>query len=122
MRAKGRERLALVTDAMPTVGSDVKHFQLGGRRIVADNGRCTDASGTLAGSDLDMASAVRNAEEMMAVDFKTAVRMASLSPARAIGIDRQYGSIAAGMKADLILVSPEKKVLETWIGGQAEPA
>ena len=122
LRAKGPEKLALVTDAMPTVGSDVKEFSLGGRLIVAEKGRCTDASGTLAGSDLDMASAVRNAETMMGVDFATAARMASHSPARALGLDQQYGSIAPGMKANLVLMNSEKKVLETWIDGEAERA
>jgi N-acetylglucosamine-6-phosphate deacetylase len=100
----------------------VKEFRLGGRRIVAENGRCTDAAGTLAGSDLDMASAVRNAEAMMDVDFATAVRMASASPARAIGLAGRYGSIEAGAKADLVLMSAEKKVVETWIGGRAARA
>jgi N-acetylglucosamine-6-phosphate deacetylase len=122
LRAKGADKLVLVTDAMPTVGSEVKVFRLGGRRILAENGRCTDAAGTLAGSDLDMASAVRNAEAMMDVDFATAVRMASASPARAIGVAGRYGSIEAGAKADLALMDVDKKVVETWIGGRAERA
>jgi N-acetylglucosamine-6-phosphate deacetylase len=122
LRAKGAEKLVLVTDAMPTVGSEVKGFRLGGRRIVAKDGRCTDAAGTLAGSDLDMAAAVRNAEEMMGVDFATAARMASLNPARAMGLDRDHGAIVAGARADLVLMDAEKQVVETWIGGVAERA
>ncbi len=122
LRAKGADRLVLVTDAMPTVGWSVKEFMLGGRRITAENGRCTDAAGTLAGSDLDMASAVRNAETMMEVDFATAVRMASTSPARAIGLTGTHGSIVAGARADLVLMDDAKEVVETWIGGVAEPA
>ncbi|HEX8442576.1 MAG TPA: N-acetylglucosamine-6-phosphate deacetylase [Allosphingosinicella sp.] len=120
LRAKGAEKLALVTDAMPTVGSEVKEFRLGGRRIVAQDGRCTDAAGTLAGSDLDMASAVRNAETMMGVDFATAARMASESPARAIGRADSRGSIVAGAHADFVLMDSGRRVVETWIGGAAE--
>ena len=120
LRTKGAQGLALVTDAMPTVGSEAKEFLLGGRRIVARDGRCTDSAGTLAGSDLDMASAVRNAETMMGVDFATAVRMASESPARAIGL--AGGQIAAGGRADLVLMDGAKQVSETWIGGVAERA
>jgi len=119
LKAKGPGRIALVTDAMPTVGSGVKEFRLGGRRIVAENGRCTDDAGTLAGSDLDMASAVRNAQSMMGVDLATAARMASRSPARAIGLPETYGSIEAGARADLMLLGEDQQVLETWIGGES---
>lgn len=122
LRAKGADRLALVTDAMPTVGSDVKAFRLNGRRIVAENGRCTDAAGTLAGSDLDMASAVRNAGAMMGVDYATAVRMASRSPAAALGLAATHGAIRAGAVADLVLVDEGRTVVETWIGGEPERA
>ncbi|CAA9531563.1 MAG: N-acetylglucosamine-6-phosphate deacetylase [uncultured Sphingomonadaceae bacterium] len=119
-KAKGAHKVALVTDAMPTVGSDLKEFRLGARRIVAENGRCTDEAGTLAGSDLDMASAVRNAEAMMGVNFATAIEMASQSPARAIGLAHRAGSIKAGAKADLVLMNAQKKVGQTWIAGEAE--
>jgi N-acetylglucosamine-6-phosphate deacetylase len=118
LAAKGVDRLALVTDAMPPVGSDRKEFRLGGRRIVAENGRCTDAEGTLAGSDLDMAQAVRNAQRMLGVDLAAAVRMASAVPAAAIGIENETGAIKAGLRADLVLLDPEGRVLESWIEGE----
>ena len=122
LAAKGADRIALVTDAMPTVGSDVKHFMLGGRMIEARDGRCTDAEGTLAGSDLDMASAVRNAQALMGADLATAVRMASASPAAALGLDDRIGTIEAGYRADLVLLDPDGRVVETWIGGEGEAA
>ena len=62
---------------MHIVGSDMKEFRLNGRRITSADGSWTDDEGVLAGSGLDMASAVRNAEMMMEVDFATAARMAS---------------------------------------------
>ena len=117
LAAKGAERLALVTDAMPTVGSDRKAFMLGGRTITAEAGRCTDADGTLAGSDLDMAQAVRNAVAMMGVGLETAVRMASAVPAAVLGLGGVTGAIAPGLRADLVLVDADGSVLETWIGG-----
>jgi N-acetylglucosamine-6-phosphate deacetylase len=122
LAAKGADRLLLVTDAMPTVGSDVKEFELGGHRIVADDGRCVAPDGALAGSDLDMATAVRNAERLMGIDYATTVRMASASPAAALRMSNQRGAIAAGMAADLVLVNGRKEVIETWIGGNALPA
>jgi N-acetylglucosamine-6-phosphate deacetylase len=117
LEAKGPERLALVTDAMPTVGSDKKEFWLGDQHIVAQDGRCTGPDGTLAGSDLDMAGAVRNAEHMMGVSFEIAVRMASEVPASAIGLSDTSGAIRPGHRADLVLMDAEKQVVRTWIHG-----
>ena len=120
MAAKGPERLALVTDAMPTVGSDRKEFQLGGQRIVAEDGRCMTPNGTLAGSDLDMAAAVRNAERLLGIDYATAVRMANAVPASIMGLADERGSLRPGLSADLILVDVQKRVVETWIAGEAK--
>ena len=119
LAAKGPGGLALVTDAMPTVGSERKEFMLGGRRIVARDGRCTDADGTLAGSDLDMAQAVRNAVRMMGVSLETAVHMASAAPASVLALGRAMGAISPGMQADLVLADGEGAVLQTWIGGRS---
>lgn len=119
LAAKGADRLVLVSDAMPTVGSDEKSFRLGDRQIVAEGGRLTGRDGTLAGSDLDMSQAVRNAERLLGVDHATATRMASASPARAIGMEKERGAIRAGLAADLVLVDAEKRVIETWIAGEA---
>jgi len=118
LAAKGPEQLALVTDAMPNVGCAAKSFRLGGQTIRAEDGRCTAPDGTLAGSDLDMAQAVRNAEHLIGVDYATAVRMASETPARALGIERERGAIRAGLAADLILMDPAKRVVESWTAGQ----
>jgi N-acetylglucosamine-6-phosphate deacetylase len=120
LAAMGADRLALVTDAMPSVGSDQKEFWLGGQRIVAENGRCTAADGTLAGSDLDMAQAVRNAIRLLGIDLATAAGMASKAPASAMGMAGQRGSICAGLRADLVLIDGDGDVLETWIGGESE--
>jgi N-acetylglucosamine-6-phosphate deacetylase len=115
LAAKGAERLALVTDAMPTVGSDANEFWLGETRILVENGRCTGPDGMLAGSHLDMAQAVRNAGEMMGVDFETAVRMASEVPAAAMGLSSVTGSIRPGLRADFVLMDATKQVVRTWI-------
>lgn len=117
LAAKGTNALVLVTDAMPTVGSEAREFNLGGRRIVAEGSRLTGPDGTLAGSDLDMAQAVRNAQRLMGVDLATALRMASTAPARAMRLaDR--GEIRPGFKADLVLLDRRGQVVETWIDGR----
>jgi N-acetylglucosamine-6-phosphate deacetylase len=111
----------LVTDAMPSVGSENKEFMLQGKRISARNGVCVDASGTLAGSDLDMALAVRNAIELLELSAETAVLMASGAPATFLGLQDECGSITPGRRADLALLDGGRLVVrETWIRGQLE--
>ena len=119
MRSKRRDRFMLVTDAMPTVGAPNKSFWLQGRPIsVAYDNMLVDENGRLAGSDIDMATAVRNSLEMLEVDLPQAARMASLYPATFLGLERELGRIEPGYRADLVLVDDAINVLETWIGGQ----
>jgi len=121
MRSKRRDRFMLVTDAMPTVGAPNKSFSLQGRPIsVAYDNMLVDEHGRLAGSDIDMATAVRNSLEMLDVDLPHAARMASLYPATFLGMDRELGRIEPGYRADLVLVDAELNVTETWIDGQID--
>lgn len=119
MRSKRRDRFMLVTDAMPTVGAPNKSFRLQGRPISVNDNMLVDENGRLAGSDIDMATAVRNAPNMLDVDLAQAARMASLHPASFLGLDRQFGRIEPGYRADLVLVDAGVNVLETWIAGQS---
>ena len=116
-RAKGNKGLMLVTDAMPTVGSDVTSFNLGGTEITSGEGMLRSSSGTLAGSDMDMASALRNCVEMMHVDLSSASRMASATPAAFLGLGATYGEISAGYRADLVHVDDRLDVRKVWIAG-----
>jgi N-acetylglucosamine-6-phosphate deacetylase len=115
--AKQTGRAVLVTDAMPTVGSPYKSFVLDGASIVAIDGRLTNAAGTLAGSDLDMLSAVNNAAQFARIDWFEAVRMASLYPARALGLERELGAIKPGYRANLLALDSQRQVRASWIDG-----
>jgi N-acetylglucosamine-6-phosphate deacetylase len=120
LKAKGPDRLMLITDAMPSVGTADKSFQLQGRPITVANGVCVDENGVLAGSDLDMASAVRNAVKLLRVDLPTAVRMASKVPAEFLGLGDRLGRIAAGYRADLVQANDDLEIIATWIGGASD--
>ncbi len=115
--AKGRDRLMLVTDAMSLVGSDKASFLLHGRAITLEDGRLTDAQGTLAGAHLCMIEAVRNAVRLMGVTIEDAIIMASRTPARFLGLDKELGRIAPGYRADLVAFDATN-VLATWIDGR----
>jgi N-acetylglucosamine-6-phosphate deacetylase len=119
LRLRPHERFNLITDAMPCVGSDETSFQLQGKTITVRDGACFDDEGTLAGSALDMASAVRNAVRMLGLDLADASRMASRNPAEFLGLDHELGRIARGCFADLVLLDDELRVLDTWIHGHA---
>jgi N-acetylglucosamine-6-phosphate deacetylase len=118
MRSKRQDRFMLVTDAMPTVGAPNKSFRLQGRPISVYDNMLVDENGRLAGSDIDMATAVRNALDLLEVDLPQAARMASLYPATFLGLAHEFGRIEPGYRADLVLVDDNINVLETWIGGR----
>lgn len=118
-RAKPPGGLILVTDAMPPVGA-AGPFTLYGDAITVADGRCTTADGRLAGSALDMASAVRNAVRRIGIPIAEALRMASTYPAAALGIDGERGRIAPGMIADLVHLAPALVARATWIGGNRQ--
>jgi N-acetylglucosamine-6-phosphate deacetylase len=118
--AKDSERIALVTDAMPTVGASLDHFELVGRTIRLANGRLTTEEGTLAGAHLDMAMAVRNAVRLAQLALEDALRAASLTPARFLGLDKERGTLAAGARADLVALSDDLNVVGTWVAGSSD--
>jgi len=118
--AKGSNRIALVTDAMPTVGTSLDRFELVGRTIRLVNGRLSTEEGTLAGAHLDMASAVRNAVSLAHIPLDHALRAASLTPARFLGLDNERGILIPGARADLVALTQELSVIATWIDGSAD--
>ena len=120
LRCKPHDRFILITDAMPSVGSDSVSFVLQGKTIAVKDGVCVDEHGTLAGSDLDMAGAVRNAVALLGLSLAEASRMASRNPAEFLGLGDVVGRIAPGYSGDLVLLDDGLQVLDTWIGG--EPA
>jgi N-acetylglucosamine-6-phosphate deacetylase len=118
--AKGCERIALVTDAMPTVGATKDRFELVGRTITLANGKLTTEEGTLAGAHLDMAAAVRNAVKLAQIPLEDALRAASLTPAQFLGLDKERGTLAAGSRADLVALSEDMRVVGTWVDGTSD--
>jgi len=118
LKCKPHDRFMLVTDAMPSVGTAQDSFELQGRRITVKGHTCIDEDGRLAGSNIDMASCVRNAVAMLGLPLVEAVRMASEVPARFLGLGAEVGRIAPGLRANLALTDDDLNVLETWIDGR----
>jgi N-acetylglucosamine-6-phosphate deacetylase len=120
---RGAAHPMLVTDAMPPVGGNRAQFMLHGEKIALQSGRCTRSDGALAGTALDMATAVRNCVEFLDIPLVSALRLASLEPAQFLGLGHSIGRIAPGFRADLVSFdSPTMKIHATWVAGKQEPA
>jgi N-acetylglucosamine-6-phosphate deacetylase len=115
-RALGADRLFLVSDAMPTLGSDIAAFDLLGTPVTRSDGRLTGPDGTLAGADLTMAQAVARMDAMTGCGLGAAIRMAAATPARALGID-DIGRVAPGMRAGLTLMSEDLGITGVMVDG-----
>jgi N-acetylglucosamine-6-phosphate deacetylase len=122
LAAKPRGTVMLVTDAMPPVGADNPSYELYGEVITAVDGVVRNAAGSLAGSALDMATAVRNAVHLLGLPLDEAARMASRYPAQFLNLDDRLGEIAEGYQADLVLLDDALQVRATWIAGEREDA
>jgi N-acetylglucosamine-6-phosphate deacetylase len=118
---RGLGRAVLVTDAMPPVGGRRSSFDLVGKNVSIRDGRCLTDDGTLAGTALDMATAVRNCVRLLGVPLPDALRFASAHPAAFLGLDRTLGKLAPGYRADLVAFDPSDiTVLATWVAGSGE--
>ena len=116
---RGLGRPMLVTDAMPPIGGTRTRFWLCGQEITAREGRCATADGTLAGSVLDMGSAVRNCVRLFDMPLAQALSLASASPAAFLGIDDRLGHLAPRYRADMVALDPDfVEVLATWVAGR----
>ncbi len=113
----GPKQLMLVTDAMSCVGTNAKEFLLYGKKITVRDGSCFDENGTLAGSALDMASAVRNAHKRIGIPLGQCLQMASETPARFLGLENDIGAIKEGLDADLVHLNDDLEVQSVWQKG-----
>jgi N-acetylglucosamine-6-phosphate deacetylase len=115
---RGRARPMLVTDAMPPVGGSRAWFRLYGEDVTVQDGRCMRKDGTLAGSLLDMASALRNCVRLLDVPLESALQFASVNPAQFLGLGHWLGRLAPGYRADMVALDPVGlEVVDTWVAG-----
>ena len=118
---RGSAHPMLITDAMPPVGGSRRTFSLFGRDIQTRDEACVAEDGVLAGTALDMASAVRNCVRLLDVPLPSALSYASLEPAAFLGIADRLGRIAPGYQADLVAFAPGNiDILQTCLAGTWE--
>lgn len=117
-RCKARGKLFLVSDAMPPVGGMCQTFDLYNQVIHVQNGRCLRSDGCLAGSAVDMGTALRYCIESVGLPLDEALRMCSTYPAAFLGLDSSRGRIAPRMIADLVLLDSNLHIQATWVAGK----
>ena len=115
---KMNSNMMLVTDAMPTVGSEKNHFDFFEQTIQKNDSTLRDMHGKLAGSNLNMALAFRNCLDKLNFDHAKASRVTSLNAAKFIGLDTQYGSLSVAKKANMVLLNNKNEVVSCWINGR----
>ena len=115
-RLKG-DKLCLVTDATAPAGAHIDQFIFAGKTIYYRNGLCVDENGTLSGSALTMIEGVRSLVEHVGIALDEALRMATLYPARAIGVDKKLGTLAAGKVANLTAFTRDYEIIKTIVNG-----
>ncbi|KGJ06504.1 N-acetylglucosamine-6-phosphate deacetylase [Paracoccus halophilus] len=108
------EGVFLVTDCMAFAGTDQTEMMLHGRTVLRRDGRLTLPDGTLAGADLRMDRAVATLVGKVGIAPERALSMATLQPARTLGLQDRYGRLAPGCDADLILLDETLALRAVW--------
>ncbi len=119
-KAKGAEKAVLITDGMSATGMPDGRYKLGDLDVDVSHGRCTSAGspGVLAGSVLAMDQAVRNFSVFTGASLAVSARMAGSNPAALMGLDRHWGLLEEGREANLVALSPDGRILQSFRGGR----
>ena len=115
---KGPGALFLVSDAMSTVGSDQKHFFLNDRLITRNQGKLILEDGTLAGADIHLSDAVKYMVNEVGILQDDAIRMASLIPAKVLGVESEIGCLVPDARADFLWMKNDLEIEKVWLGGK----
>lgn len=118
-KAKG-DKLLIVTDAVAAAGSDIDSFLFVGKKVTVKEGKCYDEFGALGGAAVTMIESIRNVVNYCGISLDEAIRMSTLYPARAIGVDHILGSLSAGKIANLAVFDNQFKVKATVVNGQLQ--
>jgi N-acetylglucosamine-6-phosphate deacetylase len=116
-KAKGEDRMMLVTDGMSATGMPDGTYMLGDMKVEVHDGRCT-SDGTLAGSVLTLDRAVQNFMEFTGAGLQTATAAASRNPSQMMGIDDCWGRIQEGLEANITVLSPSAEVIQAFLAGR----
>lgn len=116
-KIKGKEKIILVTDAMQAAGLGDGDYIFGGLKVIVRDGIARNENGNLASSTLTMLAAVKNMIKFTGASLADAVQMATLNPARLLGLDNYIGSIDEGKRADLLVLDNNLNIIMVFCKG-----
>ncbi len=112
------DRIYIVTDAVTPMGTDMTEFPFAGQMVKVVDGKCVNDEGALAGSNIDMLSSVKNAVLSAGIEEGEALRMATLFPASAMGMELRVGALRSGMAANMVAYTRDFKLAKTYFQGE----
>ncbi|MEZ4671546.1 MAG: N-acetylglucosamine-6-phosphate deacetylase [Anaerolineae bacterium] len=118
LRAKGHERVMLITDSMEATGLSDGTYDLGGQTVTVQQGIARIANGSLAGSTLTMDQAVRNIVSWTDLPLNRVIQMATAVPAAAMHLAESKGHLRPGYDADIVLLNRDLQVVKTFVAGK----
>lgn len=118
LRCKDREDIILITDCIRAGGLEDGEYILGKLKVNVRGGIARIDNGSLAGSTLKLIKAIENIVEMAGVTFEDALKMATINPAMALGLDKEIGSIQEGKRADIVAINDDYDVVFTMVDGK----
>lgn len=120
-KVKNPEKFVLITDSMEAAGCPDGEYSIAGLPVFVKDGKAVNIEGALAGSTLDMFTGLVNYMKFCSLTLEEALPAATVSPARMIGADDEFGSISAGKRADFIIIeNPESPAIDKVIAGGKE--
>lgn len=118
VKAKGVERVILVTDSLSGAGMPDGNYRLGNFTVHVAGGVCRTVEGNLAGSTITLDAALRNLANFTGLSYRQCLPCATLNPAKILGIEKQKGVIAPGADADLAILDKNYYVTQTYVRGR----
>lgn len=113
IKSKPHDKVTLITDAMRAKHMPDGDYELGGQPVIVKNGEARLHNGTLAGSVLRMNNAVKNVHQLAGIELTHVLDMASINPAKNLGVHELRGSIKIGKYADFVVLDENFDVVMT---------
>ena len=114
----GDDRMILISDSLRACGLGDGEYELGGQQFFVKGNRATIANGSLAGSVSDVMACMRTAVRTMGIPLTSAVKAATVNPARALGLDGKLGAIAPGYQADAVVLDRDLNIKHVVLRGK----
>lgn len=119
-KAKGLDKLLLITDCIQGGGLEEGIYDLGGQEVTVKGGKCTLSDGTIAGSVLKLVDGLKNYKEFVSYDLEELIPLVTINQAKYLGVEETIGSLEIGKDADIVVMNEKFKIIKTIVKGSVE--